>query len=67
METVYQHVESDHPVVVCWDCDGVVVEKNSLEFHYTDSPAHPSCAICGLGEKNSADMDEVCVIAMPLG
>ena len=58
-----QHVELDHPVVVCWDCDGIVVEKNSLELHYTESSAHPSCTFCGVGKKNSADMDVVCVIA----
>ncbi|KAF8553377.1 hypothetical protein OG21DRAFT_1260009 [Imleria badia] len=52
------HVESDHPVVVCWDCDGTVVEKNSLELHYADSSAHPSCTICGVGKRTSADMDE---------
>ena len=46
--------------MVCWDCDGIVVEETSLESHYTESPAHPSCVVCGLGKKNSADMDEVC-------
>ncbi|KAH0834849.1 hypothetical protein J3R83DRAFT_10471 [Lanmaoa asiatica] len=52
------HLESDHPVVVCWDCNGIVVETASLELHYADSSAHPSCAFCGLGKRNSADMDE---------
>ncbi|KAI9460786.1 hypothetical protein HD554DRAFT_2132277 [Boletus coccyginus] len=52
------HVESDHAVVVCWDCDGIVVERNSLELHYAGSPAHATCGFCGVGKRNSADMDE---------
>jgi len=56
-------VESDHAVVVCWDCDGIVVEKSSLELHYAGSPAHATCGFCGVGKRNSADMDEVCVIS----
>lgn len=51
--------------MICWDCDGIVVEKDGLELHYTDSLAHPSCAFCGLGKRNSTDMDEVRVIAVP--
>lgn len=46
--------------MVCWDCDGIVVEKNSLELHYADSSVHPTCAFCGVGARNLADMDEVC-------
>ena len=54
-------MELDH--VVCWDCDGIVVDKNSLELHYADSvSAHPTCAFCGVGTRNMANMDEVCVI-----
>ena len=65
-ESVRQHVESDHRVVVCWDCDGMVVDKTSLELHYADSAsAHPTCAFCGAGTRNMANMDEVRVIAMP--
>ncbi|KAF8434789.1 hypothetical protein L210DRAFT_3648903 [Boletus edulis BED1] len=52
------HVESDHPVVVCWDCDGIVVETHSLELHYAESSAHPTCAYCGVGKRNTADMNE---------
>ncbi|KAG6379708.1 hypothetical protein JVT61DRAFT_10237 [Boletus reticuloceps] len=52
------HVESDHPVVVCWDCDGIVVERNSLELHYAESSAHPTCAFCGVGKRTAADMNE---------
>ena len=64
--TIRQHVESDHPVVVCWDCDGIVIDKNSLELHYADlASAHPTCASCGVGTRNLADMVEVCAIAMP--
>lgn len=59
-------MKSDHPVVVCWDCDGIVIEKDSLELHYANSSAHLSCAFCGLGKRNLADMDEVRVIAAPL-
>ena len=59
-ESVRQHVESDHRVVVCWDCDGMVVDKTSLELHYADSAsAHPTCAFCGAGTRNMANMDEV--------
>ncbi|KAG9311707.1 hypothetical protein JVU11DRAFT_7945 [Chiua virens] len=52
------HLESGHPVVVCWDCDGIVVETDSLGLHYTESPAHPSCVICGVGMRNSDAMNE---------
>ncbi|KAN0085922.1 hypothetical protein V8E55_007056 [Tylopilus felleus] len=52
------HVESDHPVVVCWDCGGIVVEMNSLELHYAESSSHPSCGFCGVGKRNATDMAE---------
>ena len=63
IESVLQHVESDHPVVVCWDCGGIVVEMNSLELHYAESSSHPSCGFCGVGKRNATDMAEVCLIA----
>jgi hypothetical protein len=37
--------------VVCWDCDGAVVEQDSLELHYAVSPEHPSCTFCGVGKR----------------
>ncbi|KIJ63214.1 hypothetical protein HYDPIDRAFT_113824 [Hydnomerulius pinastri MD-312] len=52
------HVELDHRVVVCWDCDGSVVEQESLEIHYAVSPHHPSCGFCGVGMKNVDFMEE---------
>ncbi|KIJ61397.1 hypothetical protein HYDPIDRAFT_42622 [Hydnomerulius pinastri MD-312] len=53
-----KHVELAHPVVVCWDCEGAVVDQGSLELHYADSPEHPSCSFCGVGMRNSEDMAE---------
>ncbi|KIJ14570.1 hypothetical protein PAXINDRAFT_100049 [Paxillus involutus ATCC 200175] len=52
------HVGSEHPVVVCWDCDGAVVEQDSLELHYAVSPEHPSCRFCGVGQRHSDGMEE---------
>ncbi|KIJ05222.1 hypothetical protein PAXINDRAFT_103863 [Paxillus involutus ATCC 200175] len=52
------HVGSEHPVVVCWDCDGAVVEQDSLELHYTVSPEHPSCTFCRVGKRNADQMEE---------
>ncbi|KAF9226369.1 hypothetical protein BS17DRAFT_543724 [Gyrodon lividus] len=53
-----KHMMWKHPTVVCWDCDAVIVEQDSLELHYTDSPDHPTCAFCGVGMKNVNAMDE---------
>ncbi|KIK81504.1 hypothetical protein PAXRUDRAFT_832802 [Paxillus rubicundulus Ve08.2h10] len=52
------HVASEHPVVVCWDCDGAVIEQDSLELHYAVSPDHPSCPFCRVGKRTRDDMDE---------
>ncbi|KAF8838955.1 hypothetical protein BDN67DRAFT_970845, partial [Paxillus ammoniavirescens] len=52
------HVGSQHPVVVCWDCEGAVVEQDSLELHYTVSPEHPSCTFCRVGKRNPDQMEE---------
>ncbi|KIJ05327.1 hypothetical protein PAXINDRAFT_21398 [Paxillus involutus ATCC 200175] len=52
------HVGSEHPIVVCWDCDGAVVEQDSLELHYAVSPEHPSCRFCGVGKRIPDDMEE---------
>ena len=66
IESIRQHVESDHPVVVCCDCDDMAIDKNSLELHHADSVSvHPTCAFCGVGTRDLADMDEVCAIVMP--
>ncbi|KAF9226370.1 hypothetical protein BS17DRAFT_543865 [Gyrodon lividus] len=53
-----KHMVLKHPTVVCWDCDAAIVEQDSLELHYTDSPNHPTCAFCGVGMKNVNAMDE---------
>ncbi|KIJ07590.1 hypothetical protein PAXINDRAFT_102894 [Paxillus involutus ATCC 200175] len=52
------HVGLEHPVVVCWDCDGAVVEQDSLELPYAVSPEHPSCTFCGVGKRHSDGMEE---------
>ncbi|KAF8837077.1 hypothetical protein BDN67DRAFT_1005123 [Paxillus ammoniavirescens] len=56
--TLCNHIGSEHPVVVCWDCDGAVVEQDDLELHYTVSSEHPSCRFCGVGKRNPDDIEE---------
>ncbi|KIJ14586.1 hypothetical protein PAXINDRAFT_100062 [Paxillus involutus ATCC 200175] len=56
--TLCNHVGSEHPVAVCWDCDGAVVEQDSLELHYAVSSKHPSCRLCGVGKRDTDDMEE---------
>ncbi|KIK79195.1 hypothetical protein PAXRUDRAFT_290624 [Paxillus rubicundulus Ve08.2h10] len=52
------HVGLEHPVVVCWDCDGAVIEQDSLELHYAVFPKHPSCPFCRVGKRTPDDMEE---------
>ncbi|KIK18784.1 hypothetical protein PISMIDRAFT_175108, partial [Pisolithus microcarpus 441] len=53
---LYRHTELEHPVVVCWECDGAVILQDSLELHYASE--HPTCAICGLRMKERDLLDE---------
>ncbi|KAL4080060.1 hypothetical protein V8B97DRAFT_1929762 [Scleroderma yunnanense] len=43
---LYRHTEHQHPVVVCWDCEGAIVSEDSLDVHY--ALEHPSCTVCGV-------------------
>ena len=40
-----QHREHQHPIVVCWDCEGAIISEDNLDLHYASE--HPPCTICG--------------------
>ncbi|KAL6301411.1 hypothetical protein BKA93DRAFT_738710 [Sparassis latifolia] len=54
-----QHTTSAHTDTRCAPCNRLFRTKESLRDHYRDSPAHPHCAICGVGFENDEACDAV--------